>query len=560
MSSVMHSKPSAIRCRDASALVIAILAFATTAFAQYDPAQVLVETPAVAARFPDPDVRYATPSFAIDRTDFATHQEIFRFGEVLTNRSRHAQMSIIGRSQQGRSIPSIVLAHDGTIDPSLPTVMIIGGQHGNEPAGSEAALAIADRLATVDAALLERVNVVVVPRANPDASQLFRRASANGMDVNRDHLLLHTPEGRALADTIVRYRPHVVLDLHEFTVGGRWVEKLGALERYDALLQAATVANVDSEIVAMAQRDYVDALHRALGDKGFSTFAYHTTSSDPADPVVSMGGVHPDTGRNVNALRPAISLLIEVRGAGIGRAHLQRRVHVHTTAALAVVSIAATQGPKLVAAVNSAAQRISSAACTGTLGIEARQPTPSRQRMTFLDAQSGDERELDVEWRSSTPLDIVRSRPRPCGYLVGEDQAETLDRLRRHGVRVDRIRGSTGPARGATTWHVESYAVVTEADRPRQDARGSIDDAQPSRAPRVETRAAPKVPIDRMVYVSMEQPMAGLIAAALEPDTPNSYAANRLADPQRVLRVMKKPSAPMLETQDGSTKKKPANR
>ena len=102
--------------------------------------------------------------------------------------------------------------------------------------------------------------------------------------------------------------------------------------------------------------------------------------------------------------------------------------------------------------------------------------------------------------------------------------------------------------------------MLAEEDRHRQDARGSIDDAQPIRALRVETRAAPNAPIDRMVYVSMEQPMAGLIAAALEPDTQNSYAANRLVDPQRVLRVMKKPSAPMLETQDGSTKKKPAKR
>ena len=544
----------------AAAVAIAAIAFApTVALAQYDPAQVYIESAAVAARFPDPDVRYTTPSLATERNDFATHQEVFRFSELLATRSRHARTIIIGRSQQGRSIPSIVLTHDGIVDVSLPMVMIIGGQHGNEPAGSEAALAIAERLATVDSAMLERVNVIIVPRANPDASELFRRASANGIDINRDHLLLQTPEGRALADTIVRYRPHVVLDLHEFTVGGRWVEKLGAVERYDALLQAATVANVDSRIAGIAERDYVDAVRRALGDKGFSTFAYHTTSSDAADPVVSMGGVRPDTGRNVNALRPAISLLIEVRGVGIGRAHLQRRVHVHTTAALAVVSIAATQGSKLVAAIDSAAKRIASTACTGTIGIEARH-TASRQRMTFLDAKSGDEREVDVDWRSASPLDVVRSRPRPCGYLVGEDQAETLDRLRRHGVRIDRVRAATRPARGATGWHVESYTVLAEHDRQRQDARGAIDDAQPIRALRVEAKATPKAAIDRMVYVSMEQPMAALIAAALEPDTQNSYAANRLVDTQRVLRVMKKPSATMLDAQDVTAKKKPAKR
>jgi hypothetical protein len=64
---------------------------------------------------------------------------------------------------------------------------------------------------------------------------------------------------------------------------------------------------------------------------------YYTTSTDLADKSISMGGVQPDTGRNVNGLKNAVSLLIETRGVGIGRMHIQRRVHTQVTAMASVL-------------------------------------------------------------------------------------------------------------------------------------------------------------------------------------------------------------------------------
>jgi murein tripeptide amidase MpaA len=68
--------------------------------------------------------------------------------------------------------------------------LILGQQHGNEPAGGEAALALTEQLPKHELDLLAQVNVLVMPRANPDGAQNFVRATANGLDVNRDHLLL----------------------------------------------------------------------------------------------------------------------------------------------------------------------------------------------------------------------------------------------------------------------------------------------------------------------------------------------------------------------------------
>src|SRR6218665_593147 len=87
-----------------------------------------------------------------------------------------------------------------------PTVVLIDTQHGDEPAGREALLVVSSELAQgLLEPLLDRINVVVVPRANPDGAQAGTRVTANGLDMHRDHLLLDTPEARAPAPVAHNY-------------------------------------------------------------------------------------------------------------------------------------------------------------------------------------------------------------------------------------------------------------------------------------------------------------------------------------------------------------------
>ena len=92
-----------------------------------------------------------------------------------------------------------------------PTVLIVAQQHGNEPAGGEAALVVAARLATGDLKLLlDRINVLVLPRANPDGAEAFVRDTSMHIDMNRDHLLLRTNEARTIALVAREYQRDVV--------------------------------------------------------------------------------------------------------------------------------------------------------------------------------------------------------------------------------------------------------------------------------------------------------------------------------------------------------------
>lgn len=511
---------------------LALLA-AGAAQAQFDASKMWTEPAAIAARFPDPPVSFSTPGFRAGRTDFPSHAEVLAFLDDLARQSPNVRIERLGNSQQGREMPLVLLADQGRFDPMRPTVMVVGQQHGNEPAGGEAVLVLAQQFASgPGAALLQKVNLVLVPRGNPDGAEHFTRVTANGIDVNRDHLLLRTPEARTLAAITLRYRPQVVLDLHEFTVGGRWIDKFGAVMKYDGLLQPATVGNLDPAIAASAQRDYVDAIQTAFTQAGLQGFKYHTTSGGTSsDRSVSMGGVQPDTGRNVSALRQAVSLLLEVRGVGLGRAHFARRVQTQVLAATTVIETAARQGPALVQLTAQAGQRARAEACHGELVVEAWQ-TPTRQRLEFLDAKSGEDKAVDVEWRAAEPLKVATARPRPCGYLLAASETVAVQRLQMLGVRVERIDS-------AAPWQVERYEILSQIDGQRQDARGAIEDGEAIRAFRVRPRTGRAVVQPGSFYVSLAQPLSPLVSAALEPDSQNSYAANRLLEigDDKLLRV-----------------------
>ena len=521
---------------------VALAALTSLAHAQFDPAKAEVEPEAIARQFPDPAALFTTPAFAPGRKDFTNHAEVFSFLDALARLSPRVSIETVGRSQQGRAMALAVLTGPRGFDARLPTVLLLAQQHGNEPAGGEAALVLVQTLANEKSALLDRVNVVVMPRANPDAAERFARDTVSGIDVNRDHLLLRTPESQAITAAMLRYAPQVVLDLHEFTVAGRWVGKFGAVMRADALLQAASVGNLSPSVQA-AQRRYLAAARSALESAGHRVDDYHTASSDPKDLSVSMGGVNADTGRNVGGLRHAISLLLETRGVGVGRAHYARRVQSHVLAAVAVIKTAAADGVALVQLQREAGAAAALLACGGNIAVVARQ-TELRRTLNFLDAKSGEPRDVEVLWRSSEQLAVERERARPCGYLIGADQRLAVQRLRALGVEVTTL----GATLSQTPWDVEDFVLEAEASGQRQDARGVIADSQNSiRVLRVQTKPSQLVststPASGSYYVTLSQPLAALVSAALEPDSQNSFAANRLLEvgAGQLRRVMRPP-------------------
>ena len=506
---------------------------------------------AVAARFPAPDVRYSTPGLEPGRRAFTTNNELSNWLNQLaatsTGRTR-AQVQTIGSSQRGAPLQAIIITQAGGTTPAAlddshrPTILLVGQQHGDEPAGSEALMIIARELTQgLLEPLLQRINVVIVPRANPDGADAHKRVTDSGIDMNRDHLLLNTPEAQALAKLSNAYRPIAVIDAHEYTVVGRYLQKFNAVQKYDALLQHATAANMPEFVTKAATQWYLDPMRKALADQRLSADWYYTTSTNLAERSLSMGGAQPDTGRNVNGLKNAVSLLVETRGVGMERTDIQRRVHAQVTAIGSALRTTSERASELQQVRSFVTRDVSSLACRGSVVIEAAQ-TPEKRDVTMLDPNTGADMTINVDWNSSLQLRTLKTRPRPCGYWLSAQSNLAVERLQMLGVQVMRV-AESGNVLADT--YVENGR--TTMDRP--DVRGTVAGAGPiTRVSVTPTRSAIDIP-EGSFYVPLNQAMANVAIAALEPDSQNSYFANSLIDDLgSVARIMTVPALVFEDT------------
>lgn len=502
---------------------------------------------AVAARFPAPTVVYKTPGLQAGRSQFTTQQEIhnwLRDQAASLSRSAGIKAAVlpIGTSQQGQPLEALVLTRGTGTDPAAlqatgrPTVLLIGQQHGDEPAGSEAMLVVARELAQgLLQPVLERLNVLIVPRANPDGANRSEHGTANGRDMNRDHLLLNTPEAQALARLTRDYLPTVVLDAHEYTAVEPYLQKFGSLQKFDALLQFSTTAN-QPEFLSKANEEWFRRpLLAALKGQGLSTEWNYTTSSDPADRKISMGGSQPESSRNVEGLKNSISLLINSRGTDLGRLHIQRRVHTHVTAITSVLGSTAQRANELGQLRPYIDKEVSAQACRGEAVVESA-TTPAQYDLLMLDPVTGADKTITVDWNSALALRTLKSRVRPCGYWLSSNARTAVERLRLQGVQVLKVLEPSAMLG-------DIYREASRSAAPRQDILSVMADG----VPMVKTEVAlVRGVIDAppgSFYVPLNQPMANLVVSALEPDTQSSYFSNQLIDSlANTARVMSEPS------------------
>jgi len=414
-----------------------------------------------------------------------------------------------------------------------PTVLLIGQQHGDEPAGAEALLVLARELGQgLLEPLLDRINVVIVPRANPDGAAIDARLTSNGIDLNSDHLTLDTPEAQALAKLVRTYRPMVVVDAHEYPAVDPALRPWNVVPKYDAMVQYSTTPNYP-EFLAKASQEWIyQPLVQALQSQKLTSEWYHSPASEPSGGLrMTMGSTAPDNGRNVHGLKNTISLLIETRGVGLDRSHIQRRVHTHVTAITSVLRSTAERAPSLEQVRTFVSKDISAQACRDFFTLQAR-PTTSTRDLIFLDANTGVDRILPVQWESATALQATQTRARPCGYWLAPSASNAAERLRQLGLQVLRI-GEAG-------------AMLAEAYYPAAASQAALaqNSAQAINPTRLAIDAAPG-----SFYVPLNQPLAYLAIAALEPDTPFSYLRHGLV-PQMgdVMRVVSPPSLVFEET------------
>ncbi|MFC7217539.1 M14 family zinc carboxypeptidase [Streptomyces polyrhachis] len=353
-------------------------------------------------------------------SSWTTGAEEADFLDAVRGRGGRAEIRRIGTTRQGRPLRLVRLGRPPA--PEHPVLLLICGQHGDEPAGREACLSTVRDLAFTEHTptgtqsparrareeLLRRTTVLVLPTANPDGFALGTRNNSENADVNRDHIVLRTAEARAIAGVLRDYRPDLVVDLHEY-------HALEPQYTSDLLALWPRHPGVDAGVRAASRALVTDRLRPAAERAGLAAGVYGLWL-DPASgrPMKQVAGDGQETMlRNAVGLKHSLGVLVETRvnppGTRIGeRPALLRRVRSEQVAVREALAFMARERGA-VAAATAAAWR--HGADPGPLVLAGADNAPPAKGET-----------------------ITRT---PCGYWLSREQfTQTRERLALHGIEV----------------------------------------------------------------------------------------------------------------------------
>ena len=302
-----------------------------------------------------------------------------------------------------------------------PTVLYRCQMHGNEPAAGEAALSMISWLdGQLGEELLDKLNICVIPRQNPDGAQNFERTLMGGIDPNRDSLRLKTPEIISYMQICQWFDPELIIDGHEYKTGTTKNTFTGG----DILVGLGYTLDNSSEFVDFnieISRKIFDAMAENQLD-----YRYYTNT---------VNSVNANLSRAYASLQGTMFVLLETRGIGNGLDMYERRIVSQVVSAEALLRYVAENAEKVQQLVDAERQMIIDQGAVYSQNTVVRLKTQLVDDITLRHPGRKHNQEdgipQEVTETPKTYTGVTRSRIAPTAYVIpaGEGFTENVLKL-----------------------------------------------------------------------------------------------------------------------------------
>lgn len=472
-----------------------------------------------------------TPAEASRYTQYTQHPQVASFLDAVAKASNHVKLQAVGRTFEAKELPPVTLwlaivSEEGAgtpaaLDRRKPTILVLAAQHGNEQSGKEAALALVRDLAVGELAPLRRqVNVLVMPQTNPYGNYVNQRPNEQGLDLNRDHVKLESPETRAIHAVFTAWMPEVTLDVHEKGYG-----------YYQVNTGCVTNANIAPAIRRFSERVIFKETEQAVTAAGATWHEYLVTEAmgsqgaagapEPADEKDRPTLTRPSTtdlndGRNSLGIYETVSFIQE----GASRHDIEtlgeRTTYQYAGVRALVQSVARHAGEVL---------RLVRSSRAALLARARESAAADLVHLRMAHARDPKNPDLIVKSFEATPAAVPASPAAPKvvttvvknwfpavqptlsvrrarGYLVPADRRDVIETLRAHGIAMRELAADT-------PMDVEQYIIG--------DVTPSAEDYVAPEKIEVTRKTARVTAKKGDFYVSGAQPAANLVPNLLEP-------------------------------------------
>lgn len=478
-----------------------------------------------------------------------TSEDVWSFLRALDAKSERTHLSSLGRSNEGRDIPLLIVA-----DPPVKTpeearrsgrmvVLLFGNIHAGETCGKEALQMLARDLSLAEKGpVLEELIVAIVPNYNPDGNERMApdnrpgqigpaemgiRNNAQDLDLNRDWVKMEAPETRALVRFCNEWDPAVILDTHTTN---------GSLHQYTITYQGPKHPAGDAEVIEYVRDTLLPAVDEAFESAtDYKAFFYGNFADGHTRWTTYPAG--PRYGVAYRGMRNRLSVISEA----YAYAPFEDRVLATHAFARSLLDYAAEHRKEVEALVKAADRRTVEAGerrgqgdrvavqvqavafpeKVEVLGFEEPdEPVAEEEQAGDDDQERGEEAaKTDGLRPKAYKVELInhfvptRSVERPWAYLIPADHHAVVEHLQRHGIEVEEVREDV--ELDAEAWRLGPTRTINP--RWQGGERTIIDDA--ASLPRT-FNAQPGTHL-----VKTAQPLGTLAAYMLEPLASDGLAA-----------------------------------
>ncbi len=371
---------------------------------------------------------FTTPSFsgAKARNEFTTQSEMEQFLSELS--SPYMRIYPLGKSKVHElMLYAAVFSKSDISDAETleqaaeivgkngkPTVLEQAQIHGNEQSAGEAALVMLRELTgEYGEQLLDKLNVVIIPRINVDGARDYTYSPVEETNINRDYCALTDVETPMLLRVYNAFLPEMVIDHHEFGTITKY--------QYDVKIGGQDNLNLPQQLRDL-QYLFLNYELDSIRAEGFRSAYFRSPRTD----------TNPATGRGAYFTRGSISILLEIPGVKKGKLYWERRVLCQYLAAKNLLDYAAAHAAELRATVAQTRLDIVRAgtyfdAQNNLITLEHRPGTPVFLNSATYSLEDGSYLgdEVVAFYRFDKP---THQRPRPLAYVIPKG-AENIERI-----------------------------------------------------------------------------------------------------------------------------------
>ena len=366
-----------------------------------------------------------------------TYNELVEYITQLDASSKILRVWMIGQSVEKRNLYGMLFSTTNfKKDTSKIRVLIFAQQHGNEQSGKEGALELAGELLKPENKyLFDRIDLALVPQMNPDGSEKNLRQNANGVDLNRNHLILTEPETRALHHLFDEYFFQATMDVHEYYPYTESWMNFGCIKNFDEQIGTTTNPNVSEEIRNISNNEFLPFVENYLNRKGFS-FHNYILGGPPGVELFRHSTYDINDGRQSFGILDSFSFIMEGKNGRDSVDNIQRRAEGQAAGMLGFLEYIYENKDKIKSTVYSERKKFASFHYDGNVAIQLDHINVGKKLNLPLFSLSTNSDTIITVSDYHPVVKSIYDVERPLGYLIPKDLADVVAWAKRNKLSL----------------------------------------------------------------------------------------------------------------------------